>query len=80
MKTLLVFANSLALATLLLPAWAQTPATTHDKLNPAQSAPKPTTQRGKPDKQTSDPAASKAMGRKFVEKSKPAEVLHTPIR
>ncbi|MBJ6142897.1 hypothetical protein [Hymenobacter sp. BT559] len=78
MKTLLVFANSLAMATLLLPAWAQTPATTHDNLSPAQSAPKPTTQRGKPDKQA--PAASKAMGRKFVEKSKPAEVLHTPIR
>jgi hypothetical protein len=83
MKTLRALAASLALATLLLPARAQTPATTHANpkpAQPAQPAPKPTTQRGMTDKQTPTPAASKVIGRKFVEKSKPADMLRTPIR
>lgn len=69
MKTLLSLAGSLALAALLLPAQAQTPATTHDNPTPAKPTAKPTTQRGTAYKQA--PGKDKAVGRKFVEKSKP---------
>lgn len=71
MKTLLTMASSLALAALLLPAQAQTPATTHDNPSPAKPKAKPTTQRGTAYKQGADTSAKQTIGRKFIEKSKP---------
>lgn len=72
MKALLPLTSGLALSALLLTAQAQTPATTHDNPTPA----KPT--------QTADHRAatyegpkvvtnSKALGKKMVQKSKPAD-------
>ncbi|MFD1872740.1 hypothetical protein [Hymenobacter bucti] len=60
MKTLLAAAGSLVLAALLLPALAQTPATTHNNPKPA----------AKP-RQAQGTASSKMVGQKFIEKSKP---------
>jgi hypothetical protein len=86
MKTLLTMASSLALAALLLPAQAQTPATTHDNPSPAKPKAKPTTQRGTAYKQGADTSAKQTtMGRKFMEKSKPTgsrapNQPHTPIQ
>ena len=71
MKTLFALTSSLALATLLLPAQAQTPATSHDNPTPAKPTAKPTTQRGTAYKQAAGATTKQEMGRKFVEKSKP---------
>jgi hypothetical protein len=69
MKTLLTIVGSLAFATLLLPAQAQTPATGHDNPTPAKPTAKPTTQRSTAYKQAQ--GTGQAVGHKFVEKSKP---------
>jgi hypothetical protein len=69
MKTLLTLASSLALATLLLPAQAQTPATGHDNPTPAKPTAKPSTQRGTAYKQAQ--GKGQTVGHKLVEKSKP---------
>jgi hypothetical protein len=74
MKTLLTIASSLALAALLLPAQAQTPATTHDNPTPA----KPSTQRSTARKQSISASTKRAMGRKFIEKSKPTGSPNQP--
>jgi hypothetical protein len=71
MKTLLTSISSLALVALLLPAQAQTPATTHDNPSPAKPTPKPTTQRGTAYKQGTGATTKQTMGSKFIEKSKP---------
>jgi hypothetical protein len=67
MKTLSTAAGSLALAALLLPALAQTPATSHDNPTPATPTPKSAAKH----KQAQTRASSKAVGQKFIEKSKP---------
>ncbi len=77
MKTLPTFTSSLALSALLLTAQAQTPATPHDNPTPA-----------KPTKTADHRAAtyqgpkvvkdSKALGKKMVQKSKPADMM-TPV-
>jgi hypothetical protein len=67
MKTL---TSSLALSALLLTAYAQAPATSHDNPTPA----KPTTKAAKGAK------GSKALGKKMVEKSKPTDGLRIPIK
>jgi len=66
MKTLATTAGSLAFAA-LLPALAQTPATTHDNPTPATPHPRSATKH----KSAPGAAASRAVGQKFIEKSKP---------
>jgi hypothetical protein len=73
MKALLTVASSLALAAFLLPAQAQTPATSHDNPTPAKPTAKPTTQRGTAYKQATGATTKPDLGRKFVEKSKPTD-------
>lgn len=70
MKTLFATASSLALAALLLPAQAQTPAPTPAHSRPAKSAAaKPAAQQDAAPKLA--PGTDPAVGRKFMEKSKP---------
>lgn len=78
MKTLLTIAGSLALAAWLLPAPAQTPATTHDNPTPAKPTAKPGTQRGTARKQSMGASSKEAVGRKFIEKSKPTGSPNQP--
>ena len=75
MKTLVTIASSLALGALLLPAQAQTPATTHDNPTPAKPTATPTTQRGAAYKQGTGATTKQkeTVGRKFIEKSKPTD-------
>jgi hypothetical protein len=78
MKTLLTIASSLALAALLLPAQAQTPATTPDNPTPAKPTAKPSTQRGTAHKQSMSASTKETVGRKFIEKSKPTGSPNQP--
>lgn len=80
MKTLLALASTLVLPTLLLTAQAQTPATSHDNPTPAKPTKTPEqradTYQGP--KVTKD---SKALGKKMVQRSQPADMLmRVPVK
>ncbi|MBJ6142782.1 hypothetical protein [Hymenobacter sp. BT559] len=65
MKILLTLTSSLALSVLLLTAYAQAPATSHDNPTPAKS-----TAQGAPSAKT-----TKNLGHKMVQKSKPTDTV-----
>jgi Spy/CpxP family protein refolding chaperone len=63
MKTLLTLTSGLALSALLLTAYAQAPATSHDNPTPAKPTIKGATSAG----------GSKNLGQKMIRKSKPTD-------
>jgi hypothetical protein len=73
MKTLHLAGSSLVLAALVLVAQAQTPATPHDNPTPAKP-PKTADQRAATYQGPKVVKDSKTLGRKMVQKSKPADM------
>jgi hypothetical protein len=80
MKMLFSIGGSLALSALLLTAQAQTPATTHDNPTPAKLL-KTADQRASTYQGPKVTKDSKALGKKMVQKSKPADMrMRVPVQ
>jgi hypothetical protein len=80
MKMLFSIGGSFALSALLLTAHAQTPATTHDNPTPAKPL-KTADQRAATYQGPKVTKDSKALGKKMVQKSKPADMrMRVPVQ